>query len=113
VGGSLQITEPSVYRHGVPNSVPAPQHLYSDCYGLRVYFSLLVQSIVKMLGSEVYRSRRVMCASFFTVDVLNVLVNGEPWADFTPLYVFVMILAVGCAVFKFVLMVRRQRADQI
>lgn len=47
------------------------------------------------LGAEFIAAGAWLCVGIFMVNALNVLFNDDQWADFTPMYIFVMIFAVG------------------
>jgi hypothetical protein len=36
-----------------------------------------------------------LCVGIFIINFINVWLNDTEWADFRPLYVFVMIIALG------------------
>ena len=53
-----------------------------------------------------------MCVGIFTVNALNAVVNGERWADFVPLYIAVMTVAVVATIAKYAVRIRRQLLPQ-
>jgi hypothetical protein len=44
---------------------------------------------------QVRSGRGVLCVGIFIINFINVWLNDTEWANFRPLYVFVMIIALG------------------
>ena len=65
------------------------------------------QALVKTCQGKFISAGIWLCVGIFMVYVLNVWFNEAEWADFKPLYIFVIVLAVSATILKYILRWKR------
>ena len=60
-----------------------------------------------MLAARFFAAAARTCIGIFLIDVLNMLLNVHQWADFTSVYVVLLLVGLGAEAAKFV---RAERA---
>jgi hypothetical protein len=81
-------------------------------FGVAV-FSFLIHAWAKALvyacDMKFVSAGMWVCIGVFMINALNAALNGAEWHDMMPLYIAVMVVAVGGTIAKYAVRIRRQR----
>ena len=65
------------------------------------------------IGGAIVSAGVWCCVGVFMVNALNAAVNGAEWHDMMPLYVAVMVVALGATIAKYALRVKQQFTNRL